>query len=97
MTPIEIAEVRPMRMAEARANVSEDPASFWLAFHAGRAAAESDVDTARFLRSLLVDGHASSAAGFLEGLAAVNGAAGLPTSSAAPFWRRNDLRKRVAA
>lgn len=88
----------PMQIASERAERTENPASFWLAFHAGHAAADADVDTARFLRSLLVDGHASSAAGFLEGLAAANAEAGMPTACADPFWRRNLLHvKRVSA
>lgn len=88
----------PTQIAAIRAHDVESPESFMLAFHAGHAADGQDVDTARFLRSLLDDGHASSAAGFLEGLAAANAEAGMPTSSADPFWRRNAMRtKRVAA
>ncbi|WP_329131423.1 hypothetical protein OG552_10170 [Streptomyces sp. NBC_01476] len=86
-----------IEIAEARSLTVEDPQSFMLAFHAGRRAAGMDVDTAQFLRSLCTDGHASSAAGFVEGLAAANAEAGIPVSSAAPFWRRNILRTKAVA
>jgi hypothetical protein len=87
----------PTQIAAIRAHDVENPESFMLAFHAGHAAARSDVDTARFLRSLLDDGHASSAAGFLEGLAAARAETGAPIASAAPFWRRNALRRKQVA
>lgn len=74
-------------IAARRAAHAADPQSFLLAFHAGHAAVEQDVDTARVLRSMLADGHASSAAGFLEGLAAANADAGMPTRPEDPFWR----------
>ncbi|MET9222424.1 hypothetical protein ABZX65_27170 [Streptomyces sp. NPDC003300] len=86
-----------LKIAGARSLTADNPEAFLLAFNAGLHAAELDVDSARFLRSLLVDGHASSAAGFLEGLAAANAAAGLPTECADPFWKRNQLGRRVTA
>ncbi len=55
-----------------RSRTVEDPDAFLLAFHAGQVAADSDEDTALFLWSLLENGRASSAAGFIEGLAATN-------------------------
>lgn len=64
MTPIDIAAARSLTV--------EDPPSFLLAYHAGCHAVGQGVDTARFLRSLLMDEHSSSAAGFLEGLAVAN-------------------------
>ncbi|MFJ2630926.1 hypothetical protein ACIO6U_03040 [Streptomyces sp. NPDC087422] len=54
-----------LKIAGARSLTADNPEAFLLAFNAGLHAAELDVDSARFLRSLLVDGHASSAAGFL--------------------------------
>lgn len=80
-------------IAKARSLSVEDPESFLLAFNAGFHAAELDVDSAQFLRSLIVDGHASSAAGFIEGLAAANRLAGLPTEPVDPFWKRHKLYK----
>jgi len=65
-------------IAEARSLTVESPDSFVLAFHTGLHAVEQDVDTARFLRSLTGGGDASSAAGFLEGMAAARAAAGWP-------------------
>jgi hypothetical protein len=83
MTRLEIAWERSLTVA--------DPASFMLAFHAGRSAAAQDVDSARFLRALCADGHASSAAGFLEGMAVANAEAGMPIKADDPFWRRHQL------
>lgn len=74
-------------IAAARAERAADPESFLLAFHAGLAAAGSDVDTARFLASLIADGHASSAAGWIEGLAAANAEAGMRSTPDDPYWR----------
>lgn len=79
MTRLEIAWERSLLVT--------DPGSFMLAFHAGLSAAAQDVDSARFLRALCVDGHTSSAAGFLEGMAVANAEAGMPTKSNAPYWR----------
>lgn len=62
----------PTGIATYRSLTTEDPQSFMLAFHAGRRAAEIGVNTAQFLRSLLVDDRPSEAAGFLEGMAATN-------------------------
>lgn len=87
----------PTQIAADRALGVEDPESFLLAFHAGRSAAGADVDTAQFLRSLLADGHASSAAGFLEGLAAANAEAGMPTTPTNPYWRRHQLHPKAVA
>lgn len=87
----------PTGIATYRSLTVEDPEKFMLAFHAGRRAGEQDVDTAQFLRSLLVDEHASSAAGFLEGLAAANAEAGMPLASGQPHWRRNLLRRGAGA
>jgi len=83
-------------IAKARSRSVSDPESFLLAFNAGLHAAELDVDSAQFLRSLIVDGHPSSAAGFIEGLAAANALAGLPMECADPFWRRHKLYGRPA-
>lgn len=71
MTPTDIAEARSLTV--------EDPTSFLLAFNAGRRAAEMDVDTAVFLRSLCIADRPSEAAGFIEGMAATNAEAGMPT------------------
>lgn len=89
MTRLEIAEAHSLRV--------KDPESFLLAFHAGYTAGGADVDTARFLYSLLADGHASSAAGFLEGLAAANADAGMPTTATDPYWRRHPLHPKAVA
>lgn len=86
-----------LEIAYARSLMVEDPQSFMLAFHAGQHAAASDVDTAQFLRSLLNDGHSSSAAGFIEGMAAANAEAGMPTKPDAPYWRRNVLHGSAGA
>lgn len=92
MTPLDIAAVR--------ADCTSDPGSFLFAFHAALDAAVHDIDTARVLHSMVADGHASSAAGWIEGLAAANAEAGMPTQPDDPHWRvraSRNARKAVTA
>jgi hypothetical protein len=81
-----------------RAMGTEQPEQFLLAYHLGLHAAQRDVNTASYLQGLIAHDNAPAAAGFLEGIAAANANAGMPTESDGPFWRRNLLRgKQVAA
>lgn len=84
-------------IAQSRSLHSEDPAAFMRGFFRGLHPS-GDVDTAREVSRLTKAGEAPLAAGLLEGLAAVNAKAGMPTQCADPFWKRNRLgRRRVTA
>jgi hypothetical protein len=83
-------------IAQSRSQSSEDPGAFMRGFFRGLYPS-GDVDTAREVSRLTKAGETALAAGLLEGLAAVNAAAGLPTECTDPFWKRNRLGRRVAA
>jgi len=87
-----------VEIAEARAMCADDPQAFRRGFQRGLHAGDLLVDSERELRALIKVSDLSGVAGFLEGLAAAHAEAGMPTTSADPFWRRNAMRtRRVAA